>query len=188
MKIKKNLALVILFIALAALVYAFSAPKPVSEPVADVSGTAIMKGAGDRLPGSPPGPSSAPRKSAMPETLAEDGQYTSMEEVALYLHRFGKLPGNFISKQEARALGWSGGDLRPYAGDKTIGGDRFGNYEGLLPEKRGRVYYECDIDTLGRSSRGAKRIVFSNDGLIYYTPDHYESFTLLYGEGQDAGN
>ena len=52
----------------------------------------------------------------------------------------------------------------------------------LLPEKPGRTYTECDIDTLGKSSRGAKRIVFSNDGLIYYTDDHYEHFTLLYGE------
>ena len=64
----------------------------------------------------------------------------------------------------------------------SIGGDRFGNYEGLLPETEGRRYTECDIDTMGRSSRGAKRIVFSNDGLIYYTGDHYKSFELLYGE------
>ena len=61
-----------------------------------------------------------------------------------------------------------------------IGGDRFGNYEGLLPEDRD--YLECDIDTLGAKERGAKRIVFSEDGLIFYTDDHYESFELLYGE------
>ena len=58
----------------------------------------------------------------------------------------------------------------------------FGNREGLLPEAKGRVYYECDIGTLGAESRGASRIVFSNDGLIYFTRDHYESFELLYGE------
>jgi len=63
-----------------------------------------------------------------------------------------------------------------------IGGDRFGNYEGLLPDAEGRTWTECDIDTLHEKNRGAKRIVFSNDGLIYYTEDHYESFTLLYGE------
>ena len=63
-----------------------------------------------------------------------------------------------------------------------IGGDRFGNYEGLLPEKDGRTYYECDIDTLGAETRGVKRIVYSSDGFIYYTEDHYESFELLYGE------
>ena len=57
----------------------------------------------------------------------------------------------------------------------------FGNYEGLLPKAEGRVWYECDIDTLGSKRRGAKRIVFSSDGLVYYTGDHYESFTELYG-------
>ncbi|MFR1264042.1 MAG: ribonuclease domain-containing protein [Christensenellales bacterium] len=79
-------------------------------------------------------------------------------------------------------MGWEGGSLEPYAPGRSIGGDRFGNYEGLLPEAEGRRYTECDIDTMGRSSRGAKRIVFSNDGLIYYTGDHYKSFELLYGE------
>ena len=114
--------------------------------------------------------------------LAEDGSYTNKEDVALYLHLYGKLPKNFITKKEAQNLGWSGGNLEPYAPGKCIGGDRFGNYEGLLPEKKGRSYQECDIDTLGAKERGAKRIVFSNDGLIYYTPDHYKSFELLYGE------
>jgi len=117
-----------------------------------------------------------------PPQLAEDGSYTSKEDVALYLHLYGQLPKNFITKKEAQNLGWSGGNLEPYAPGKCIGGDRFGNYEGLLPEKKGRSYQECDIDTLGAKERGAKRIVFSNDGLIYYTPDHYKTFKLLYGE------
>ena len=116
------------------------------------------------------------------ETIAEDGTYTSKEDVALYIHVYGKLPQNFITKAEAEALGWPGGYLEPYAPGKCIGGGRFGNYEGLLPTKNGRYYTECDIDTLGAKSRGAKRIVFSNDGLIYYTEDHYETFELLYGE------
>lgn len=115
--------------------------------------------------------------------IDEDGSYTSKEDVALYIHTYGRLPDNFITKKEAEALGWPGGGLEKYAPGKCIGGDRFGNYEGLLPKKSGRTYTECDIDTLGKSSRGAKRIVFSNDGLIYYTDDHYESFELLYGEG-----
>lgn len=122
---------------------------------------------------------------ALPETglvelLDEDGSYTTCEDVALYLEIYEKLPGNFITKQEARALGWEGGSLESYAPGKCIGGDKFGNYEGLLPEADGRSYKECDIDTLGADSRGAKRIVYSNDGLIYYTEDHYASFTLLY--------
>lgn len=116
------------------------------------------------------------------ESLPEDETYTSKEDVALYLHLYGHLPADFITKKEARALGWEGGSLEPYAPGRCIGGDRFGNYEGLLPEEDGRTYQECDIDTLGADSRGAKRIVYSSDGLIYYTEDHYKSFTLLYGE------
>ncbi len=116
------------------------------------------------------------------ETLARDGSYTSKEDVALYLHLYGELPENFITKAQARTLGWDGGGLDAAAPGKCIGGDSFGNYEGLLPEAAGRTYYECDINTLGADSRGPERIVYSSDGLIYYTADHYESFTLLYGD------
>ena len=114
--------------------------------------------------------------------LDEEGTYTTKEAVALYIHLYGHLPRNFITKKEAEKLGWPGGSLEPYAPGMCIGGSRFGNYEGLLPEAEGRTYTECDIDTLGAEKRGAKRIVFSNDGLIYYTEDHYETFELLYGE------
>lgn len=114
--------------------------------------------------------------------LSENGTYTTVRDVARYIHEYGKLPANFITKNEARALGWEGGSVEKYAPGKCIGGDRFGNYEELLPAKQGRTYKECDIDTLGKNSRGAKRIVFSNDGLIFYTDDHYESFVQLYDE------
>ncbi|MBQ1674755.1 MAG: ribonuclease [Oscillospiraceae bacterium] len=127
-------------------------------------------------------PSDTPTPDDPAQTLDENGTYTSKEDVALYLHIYGHLPNNFITKKDAEKLGWSGGSLEPYAPGMCIGGDRFGNYEGNLPTKSGRSYTECDIDTLGASSRGAKRIVFSNDGLIYYTEDHYNTFTLLYGE------
>lgn len=116
------------------------------------------------------------------ETPAEDGAYSSKEDVAYYLHLYGHLPSNFITKKEAEKLGWKGGSLESFAPGKCIGGNRFGNYEGLLPEEEGRFYTECDIDTMGADKRGAKRIVFSNDGLIYYTEDHYKTFELLYGE------
>lgn len=111
--------------------------------------------------------------------LDEAGSYTSAEDVALYLETYDELPDNFITKEEARDLGWSGGSLEPYAPGMCIGGDYFGNYEGVLPEGE---YWECDIDTLGARGRGAKRLVYSEDGRIYYTEDHYETFTLLYGE------
>ena len=119
------------------------------------------------------------------ETAAIDeaGHYTSKEEVAEYIYTYGHLPSNFITKKEAKALGWvsSEGNLDEVAPGMSIGGDYFGNYEGLLPEADDRDYYECDIDFDG-TYRNAKRIVFSNDGLIYYTEDHYESFELLYRE------
>lgn len=116
------------------------------------------------------------------EAPDEAGVCTTKEDVSLYLREYGRLPGNFITKSEAKALGWDSGSLEPFAPGMCIGGDRFDNYEGLLPEKDGRTYTECDIDTLGADSRGAKRIVFSNDGLIYYSDDRCGSFTLLYGE------
>lgn len=115
--------------------------------------------------------------------LGEDGYYTSKEDVALYINSYGKLPHNYITKNEARNLGWesSEGNLWDVTDEMSIGGDRFGNREGLLPIAEGRQYYECDIDYKGEY-RGAKRLVYSNDGLIYYTEDHYESFELLYGD------
>lgn len=114
-------------------------------------------------------------------SVEEDGTYTSKEEVALYIHTYGKLPSNFVTKKDAQAAGWDSqkGNLQDVIPGASIGGDRFGNYEGLLPEKKGRKYYECDIDYEG-GRRGAKRIVFSSDGLIFYTEDHYESFETLY--------
>ncbi len=116
-------------------------------------------------------------------SISEDGTYTTKEEVAEYLHTYGHLPSNFITKKEAKKLGWvsSEGNLDEVAPGMSIGGDFFGNYEGNLPEADDRDYYECDIDFDG-TYRNAKRIVYSNDGLIYYTEDHYETFELLYGE------
>ena len=125
----------------------------------------------------------SPGTEAAVSAITEDGAYSSKEEVAEYLHQFGHLPSNYLTKKEAQALGWvaSEGNLWQVAPGMSIGGDRFGNREGLLPEAQGRQYYECDIDFDGKY-RNAKRIVFSNDGLIYYTEDHYESFQLLCGE------
>lgn len=127
-------------------------------------------------------PTQAPTEEPTEPPIDEDGWFYSAEDVALYLYTYGCLPRNFVRKDEARGYGWSGGSLEAYIPGAAIGGDRFYNREGLLPEANGRKYYECDIDTNGRSSRGAKRIVYSNDGLIYYTEDHYGSFVLLYGE------
>lgn len=117
------------------------------------------------------------------DSVDEYGYYYDVEHVVLYLDTYGHLPDNYITKSEARALGWEGGSVEAYRDGAAIGGDRFGNREGLLPEAAGRSYTECDIDTDGASARGAKRLIFSNDGLYFYTSDHYESFTELTVDG-----
>lgn len=108
--------------------------------------------------------------------LDEDGYYYDVESVVLYLDTYDHLPGNYITKSEAKALGWEGGSVEYYMEGGAIGGDRFGNREGILPDNS---YTECDIDTDGESSRGAKRLVFTDDGQYYYTEDHYDSFTEI---------
>ncbi len=116
------------------------------------------------------------------QSPAATAQPGDKQAVAAYIKAHGRLPDYYITKDAARARGWSGGSLEPYAPGHLIGGDRFGNYEGLLPQGKGRVYRECDIGTYKADSRGVKRLVFSDDGLIYYTDDHYSSFTKLAGE------
>lgn len=113
--------------------------------------------------------------------ILESGSYTTPEDVAEYIHTFGTLPHNFITKDDAIALGWdkSKGNLWEVAEGMSIGGDRFGNYEGLLPDSEGRIWTECDVNYQG-GFRGAERIIFSNDGLIFYTNDHYQTFEQLY--------
>ena len=107
--------------------------------------------------------------------------YSTANEVAAYIHKFRQLPPNFISKLEAQKLGWdqAKGNLWQVADRKSIGGDRFANREGKLPVASGRQYYECDIDYRG-GFRGAKRLVYSNDGLVFYSEDHYKTFRQLY--------
>lgn len=111
----------------------------------------------------------------------EHGSYNTKDEVALYLHTYGHLPDNYITKKEAQKLGWDSkkGNLEEVAPGKSIGGSHFGNYEGQLPEQDGREYYECDLEYEG-GYRGAERLIYSNDGLIYYTGDHYKTFEKLY--------
>ena len=112
------------------------------------------------------------------DNLPKYGEYYyDLENVVLYLEVYDELPPNYITKSQAQELGWEGGSVEKYQDGAAIGGDAFGNREGLLPKADGRRYTECDIDTNGYSSRGSKRLVFSNDGLYFYTSDHYESFS-----------
>ena len=140
-----------------------------------------------------------PASAALAKTITVDaadydveagGRYDTMEEVAIYLTFFDELPENYITKKEAQALGWDNrkGNLWKVADGCSIGGDRFGNYEGLLPDAKGRRWTECDIGFDG-GYRNGRRIVFSNDGLIYYTADHYQSFDeieVIWSESEDS--
>ena len=113
--------------------------------------------------------------------VEEYGEYTSISEVTVYLIEYGMLPCNYITKAEAKELGWTAkkdnlGEIMPGC---SIGGDKFQNREKLLPTKKGRTWYECDINAID-GKRSDERIVYSNDGLIYYTPDAFESFIKLY--------
>ncbi len=139
------------------------------------------------------GPSETPVESAGVEIThfdavdgdveVERGQsYSTAPEVALYIYAFDQLPINYRTKSEAESLGWvpSEGNLREVCDECLIGGDRFMNFEGLLPEIH-EPYYEADVN-YEEGYRGAERLVFTNDPIVYYTDDHYDSFELWYGE------
>jgi ribonuclease T1 len=89
-----------------------------------------------------------------------------------------KLPSRYVTKGQARAHGWRGGGLCAIWPDHAIGGDVMRNFGGKLPDAPGRYFYEADLDGDCRS-RGPKRLVFSNDGLIFVTVDHYNSFAAV---------
>lgn len=192
---KKYLQYIFSLITVLALTMSLSACIQVEEltTVPSASSTAAVTTVSEPVETSEETSSSSAAETTETETAAEseteteaettetaidrDGSYTKKDDVALYIHTYGSLPSNFITKKEAEKLGWDGGSLEPYAPGKCIGGDRFGNYEGILPDGR---YTECDINTLGKRSRGSKRIVFDTEGNIYYTEDHYSSFEKLY--------
>lgn len=144
-----------------------AAPDPAPQPPAE-----------DQPAQEPAAESTLPAEPSDADALVYGQAYDTPEEVAAYLHRYQQLPPNFLTKREAQDLGWdnSQGNLWDVAPDKSIGGDAFGNREGLLPEGR---YHECDVNYHG-GYRGAERLVWTEDGAIYYTADHYESFTQLY--------
>lgn len=158
-----------------------TAEEPAAQTPQVTSSLAALGDAQQQDASKTPTNGAAGAETPAPQVPSEDGAYTTKDDIAAYLNAYGRLPSNFMTKDDARALGWNGGGLDAYAYGMCIGGDRFGNNEGLLPETAGRTYYECDVDTQHADERGAKRIVYSSDGLIYYTNDHYESFALLYG-------
>ena len=150
-------------------------------PACSAAGGAAGSGASGSSAAASASATSASADSAQSVSVTRDGTYTDKDHVAAYIHEYGKLPSNFISKTKAKKAGWDSesGNLWDVCPGKSIGGGTFYNDDGLLPEKSGRTWKECDIDYEG-GYRGAKRICYSSDGLIYYTSDHYQSFTQLY--------
>ena len=204
MKIKQRVSLLLVLALMLGLLSGCGLVSPASypeAPVQNVEFTLVEDTPTPEAPAEAPAPAPAlPGETALPEespepaasapeeppaqepSLDEDGTYTTKEDLALYLHLYGHLPSNFVTKKEARAAGWTGGSVEAFFPGMCIGGDYYGDYEGNLPKAKGRSWHECDVNTLGRRGRGAERIVWSNDGLIYYTGDHYETWELLYGE------
>lgn len=110
----------------------------------------------------------------IPADLPVEGEfYYDVENVVLYLDIYHELPLNYITKKEAEKRGWQGGSVEDYVEDAAIGGDYFGNYEGILPKDD---YKECDIDTHNYKNRGSRRLIYTDDGKYYYTKDHYKTF------------
>jgi hypothetical protein len=97
-------------------------------------------------------------------------------ETVQSLRDSGRLPARYAAKDEAQARGWHGGGLCGIWPGHVIGGDRFNNFAHQLPDVPGRLYREADLDADCRG-RGPKRLIFSNDGLIFVTVDHYNTFT-----------
>ena len=178
MKLKKLLPVLLLVLVL---IYAFL-PDAGSEEINLNPAQSVSSAVESVVAVLPPAPAdeAAQEKVEEPQALLDpEGYYYSKEEVALYIYTYGCLPPNFVTKAEAEDAGWSEGSVEKYISGAAIGGNRFGNREGLLPKEKGRKYYECDVNYEG-GYRGGERIVYSSDGLIFYTGDHYESFEQLY--------
>lgn len=149
-------------------------PTPTQTPTPTPTPTATPSPTPTPTPTPTPIPTTTPAPTAPP--IDENGSYFDRDHVALYIKTYGRLPSNFITKAEAKKLGWKSGNVQRYAPGKAIGGDTFRNSEGILPRTSGVTYTECDIDTNGKSERGSKRIVFGSNGRIFYTADHYNTF------------
>jgi hypothetical protein len=122
------------------------------------------------------------QRAAEPQKLTAFAQRAGLRDVDGFvdavqsLRSTQRLPSRFVTKGAAKARGWRGGGLCEVWPGHVIGGDAFHNFGGKLPGAAGRSYREADLDGDCRS-RGARRLIFSSDGLIYVTLDHYNSFT-----------
>lgn len=185
---KKTIALLLALVVVLAALW-FMESRQTGETPSETSG-GVVEDAGEALPplgleapdeGDAAEPSDEAKPSGQVSGIHENGEYTSPDDVALYIHTYGRLPVNYVTKSEAKKAGWvsSEGNLADVLPGKSIGGDVFSNYQKLLPTAKGRSWFECDVNYYG-GFRGAERLLFSSDGLIFYTDDHYETAEQLY--------
>ena len=120
---------------------------------------------------------SSEQKSNISLSAQNIDELTQENIVIPYIKKHGELPDYYITKSEAKSLGWvpSKGNLCEVAPGKAIGGDIWTNRQKSLPTKSGRKYFEADLN-YHCGNRNADRVVFSNDGLVFVTFDHYRSF------------
>ena len=180
---KKNWLKVAVLLVIAVLFFVYTGNDRSAETAETKAALSLVEAVREKESLQQENPTELPVISQDPVTVDEDGTYSDKEHVAMYIHKYEKLPSNYITKTKAKARGWDQyeGNLWDVLPGMSIGGGPYQNLEGLLPEKDGREYKECDINYDG-GKRGDDRIVYSNDGLVYFTGDHYESFELLYGK------
>ncbi|MFV8846336.1 ribonuclease [Serratia fonticola] len=134
-----------------------------------VAGFSALQGDGDRA-----------LTNDSPPAAESIEQLTQQQRVVSYVQQHQRLPDYYITKKQAREQGWDArdGNLCKVLPGKAIGGDRFSNREGQLPTANNRIWREADINyQCGR--RGADRLLYSSDGLIYVTRDHYKNFMRM---------
>ena len=116
--------------------------------------------------------------------VEEGKEYNNHLDVIAYIYYYHKLPKNYLTKSQAKSLGWKGsGNLwvNETLQGKNIGGDTFNNREQRLPITDSNTYIEVDVNNNG-GTRGTYRIVYNRYTFdIYYTDDHYATFTYMIG-------
>lgn len=195
MKIKKRLyALLAIAIVFCTLLGAVTEWLPMQGAVSSAQAETMLLARSKKKKASPTPVATATPAPAAEENLptatpVPEGPVTDPQSIADYIFANGCLPENFITKREAQNRGWdsSWNYVSDVAPGFSIGGDRFGNYEGLLPKAPGRQYYEADC-WYTKGKRNAYRIIFSNDGLVYYTADHYQTFIEMHPTTENLAN
>ena len=153
------------------------------EYCASMNGCILAK-TDSRIAGIPVHPNCRCYVEAVTAIVAGTATSDGTNGVDMFVATYGKLPDNYLGKKNAQKMGWDPkqGNLAEVLPGMLIGGDRYKNRDGRLPEAPGRVWYEADFDYTG-GYRNDCRLLYSNDGLIFVTYDHYATFYEIGLEG-----